>query len=682
MTGGSITNGEIKAEDNTTSKAGFARKVVIENVQPEIDCGRFPIKRTVGERVHVTADIFADGHDVLYAVLRHRPASRPEWQEVPMEALVNDAWQGEFLVETEGRHLYTLQAWTDRFLTWSRDIVKKFDAKQDLSVDILVGVQLIEATAQRANRKDRGFLAIRSEEIKRLAVRDMPGALKMALSPELQALMIQNADRRRATAFGRELAVVVDREKARFSAWYEMFPRSCSTKPGQHGTLRDCTNRLEYAAGMGFDVVYLPPIHPIGRTNRKGKNNVEKAAPDDVGSPWAIGAPEGGHKAIDPRLGTIDDFKLLLSRAKQLGLEVALDLAYQCAPDHPYVKEHKEWFRMRPDGSVQYAENPPKKYQDIFPIDFETSQSQALWEELRSVVLYWIEQGVRIFRVDNPHTKPFDFWEWLITSVKERHPEVLFLAEAFTRPKVMYELAKLGFTQSYTYFAWRNTKAEIVEYFEELTQTEVREFFHPNLWPNTPDILTDFLQHGGPPAFMMRLVLAATLGANYGIYGPAFELGENRAIAAGSEEYLDSEKYQLRTWDLNSPGSLSKLITQVNKIRRENPALQSDGSLKFHLADNDQIIVYSKMTDDLLNIIVTVVNLDPARTQSAWVDLPLDAFHLDPRQPYQVHDLLTDTHYVWRGPRNYIELNPQRLPAHIFLIRRRVRSEGGIDYFA
>jgi starch synthase (maltosyl-transferring) len=439
---------------------------------------------------------------------------------------------------------------------------------------------------------------------------------------------------------------------------------------------------LEYAAGMGFDVVYLPPIHPIGRTNRKGKNNVEKAAPDDVGSPWAIGAPEGGHKAIDPRLGTIDDFKLLLSRAKQLGLEVALDLAYQCAPDHPYVKEHKEWFRMRPDGSVQYAENPPKKYQDIFPIDFETSQSQALWEELRSVVLYWIEQGVRIFRVDNPHTKPFDFWEWLITSVKERHPEVLFLAEAFTRPKVMYELAKLGFTQSYTYFAWRNTKAEIVEYFEELTQTEVREFFHPNLWPNTPDILTDFLQHGGPPAFMMRLVLAATLGANYGIYGPAFELGENRAIAGGSEEYLDSEKYQLRTWDLNSPGSLSKLITQVNKIRRENPALQSDGSLKFHPADNDQIVVYSKMTDDLLNIIVTVVNLDPARTQSAWVDLPLDAFHLDPRQPYQVHDLLTDTHYVWRGPRNYIELNPQRLPAHIFLIRRRVRSEGGIDYFA
>jgi starch synthase (maltosyl-transferring) len=682
MTGGPITNGEIKAEDNSTVKTAFARKVVIENVQPEIACGRFPIKRTIGERVQVTADIFADSHDVLYAVLRHRPVSRPDWQEVPMEALVNDAWQGEFLVGTEGRHLYTLQAWTDRFLTWSRDIVKKFDANQDLSVDILVGVQLIEATAQRANRKDRGFLATRSEEIKRLAVRDMPGALKMALSPELQELMIQNADRRRATVYGRELAVVVDREKARFSAWYEMFPRSCSTEPGQHGTLQDCTNRLEYAAGMGFDVVYLPPIHPIGRTNRKGKNNVEKAAPDDVGSPWAIGAREGGHKAIDPRLGTIEDFKLLLSRAKQLGLEVALDLAYQCAPDHPYVKEHREWFRMRPDGSVQYAENPPKKYQDIFPIDFETGQSQALWEELRSVVLYWIAQGVRIFRVDNPHTKPFDFWEWLITSVKERHPEVLFLAEAFTRPKVMYELAKLGFTQSYTYFAWRNTKAEIVEYFEELTQTEVHEFFHPNLWPNTPDILTDFLQHGGPPAFMMRLVLAATLGANYGIYGPAFELGENRAVAAGSEEYLDSEKYQLRTWDLNSPGSLSKLITQVNKIRRDNPALQSDGSLQFHVTDNDQIIVYSKMTDDLLNIIVTVVNLDPARTQSAWVDLPLDAFHLDPRQPYQVHDLLTDTHYVWRGPRNYIELNPQRLPAHIFLIRRRVRSEGGIDYFA
>ena len=371
-----------------------------------------------------------------------------------------------------------------------------------------------------------------------------------------------------------------------------------------------------------------------------------------------------------------------VSRAKQFGLEVALDLAYQCAPDHPYVKEHKEWFRLRPDGSVQYAENPPKKYQDIFPLDFETGDAQALWEELRSVVLYWIEQGVRIFRVDNPHTKPFDFWDWLINDIKARYPDVLFLAEAFTRPKLMYELAKLGFTESYTYFAWRNQKQEITEYFKELTQTEVRQYFRPNLWPNTPDILTDYFQKGGRPAFMSRLVLAATLGANYGIYGPAFELGENLAVAPGSEEYLDSEKYQIRTRDLDNPDSLAKLIAQVNRIRRENLALHSDWSLRFHPSDNDQVIVYSKMTDDLLNIIVVVVNLDPDRTQAAWVDLPLDAFHLDPRQPYQVHDLLTDTRYVWRGPRNWVQLDPHRLPAHIFCIRRRVRTEDGIDYFA
>jgi len=432
---------------------------------------------------------------------------------------------------------------------------------------------------------------------------------------------------------------------------------------------------------MGFDIVYFPPIHPIGRVNRKGKNNAEKAAPDEVGSPWAIGSREGGHKAIDPELGTLDDFKKLWSRAQQLGLEVALDLAYQCAPDHPYVNEHKEWFRMRPDGTVQYAENPPKKYQDIYPFDFETEQSQALWEELRSVVLYWIEQGVRIFRVDNPHTKPFDFWEWLITDIKSRRPDVLFLAEAFTRPKVMYELAKLGFTQSYTYFAWRNSKPELIEYFNEITQTDVREYFRPNLWPNTPDILTDFLQHGGRSAFMVRLALATTLGANYGIYGPAFELGENRAVRPGSEEYLDSEKYQIRSWDLDYPNSLAELVAKVNQIRRENPALHDDWSLRFHPADNDQIIVYSKTTDDLLNIIVVAVNLDPNRTQSAWVDLPLDLFHLDPRQPYQMHDLLTDARYVWRGPRNYVELNPQRLPAHIFCIRRRVRTENGVDYF-
>ena len=437
-----MTRAEMTGGESDAIQPALARRVVIENVQPQVDCGRFPIKRTVGDRVEVTADIFADGHDVVYAVLRHRSVSRPDWEEVPMEPLVNDRWQAEFRVNAEGRHLYTLQAWTDRFQSWTRDLAKKFEAAQDLSVDILIGVQLIEAAALRSIGKDRDFLVASAKEIKKLSARDVPGAVKMASGLELQAAMIRNADRRHATMYGRELSVVVDREKARFSAWYEMFPRSCSVRPGRAGTLLDCLKRLDYVAGMGFDVVYFPPIHPIGRVNRKGKNNAEKAAPDEVGSPWAIGSLEGGHKAIDSQLGTVDDFKKLLARARELGLEVALDLAYQCAPDHPYVKDHREWFRARPDGTVQYAENPPKKYQDIYPFDFETERSKELWEELRSVVLYWIEQGVRIFRVDNPHTKPFEFWEWLITDIKSRYPDVLFLAEAFTRPKVMYRIGQ------------------------------------------------------------------------------------------------------------------------------------------------------------------------------------------------------------------------------------------------
>jgi starch synthase (maltosyl-transferring) len=667
---------------SSSIKPANARRVVIENVQPEVDCGRFPIKRIIGDRLNVTADIFVDGHDILYAVLRHKSEAQKAWDELPMEALPNDVWRGEFIVGTEGRHLYTLQAWIDHFQSWTRDLGKKFEAAQDLSVDILTGVQMIEAAAARSTGNDKSLLAAAATDIRKLAATDMPKAVEKSSSPDLRTLMIRNADRSRATTYGKELAVIVDREKARFSAWYEMFPRSTSPLPERHGTLQDCAKRLDYVAAMGFDVVYLPPIHPIGRVNRKGKNNNEGAQSDDVGSPWAIGASEGGHKAIDPKLGTLADFKQFVSRASKLGLEVALDLAYQCAPDHPYVKERKDWFRLRPDGSVQYAENPPKKYQDIYPLDFETEKSNELWEELKSVVLYWIDQGIRIFRVDNPHTKPFDFWEWMITDIKSRYPDVLFLAEAFTRPRPMYELAKLGFTQSYTYFSWRNTKRELTEYFGELTQTDVREFFRPNLWPNTPDILTDYLQHGGRPAFMIRLVLAATLGANYGIYGPAFELAENRAVRAGSEEYLDSEKYQIRNWDLDNPASLSGLITIVNKIRRENPALRDGLSLQFHPVDNEQLIAYSKTTDDLLNIILVLVNLDPERTQAGMIDLPLDVLHLDPRQPYQMHDLLTDAKYVWRGSRNYVELNPHRLPAHIFCIRRRVRTENGIDYFA
>jgi len=432
---------------------------------------------------------------------------------------------------------------------------------------------------------------------------------------------------------------------------------------------------------MGFDVLYLPPIHPIGKTHRKGRNNSAVCAPDDVGSPWAIGSPEGGHKAVHPSLGTVQDFRRLVAKAKEQGLEIALDIAFQCSPDHPYVREHRNWFRERPDGSVQYAENPPKKYEDIFPFDFETGAWRELWEELKSILEFWIGTGVRIFRVDNPHTKPYAFWEWLIGEIQKVHPDVLFLSEAFTRPKVMYRLAKVGFTQSYTYFAWRNSKRELTEYFTELARPPVRDFLRPNLWPNTPDILTEPLQYGGRPVFMARLVLAATLGASYGIYGPAFERCESRAIAPGKEEYLDSEKYQIRHWEIDREDSLSEFIGRVNRIRRENPALQSDDRLAFHPVDNDQLIAYSKATPDLSNIVLTVVNLDPHHTQSGWIDLPLERLGLDPAVPFQGHDLLGGGRYLWHGRRIYLELRPRETPAHILRLRRKVRTERDFDYF-
>ncbi len=488
-------------------------------------------------------------------------------------------------------------------------------------------------------------------------------------------------DRRFETVYPRELEVVVDPERARFSAWYEMFPRSAVNDGRSHGTFADCEARLPYIAEMGFDVLYFPPIHPIGRQFRKGRNNVLEPDPEDPGSPWAIGSGEGGHKAVHKELGTLAQFRKLVQAARKRGLEVALDIAFQCAPDHPYVAEHPEWFRWRPDGTVQYAENPPKKYQDIYPFNFETDRWRELWQELKSVFDFWIDQGVTLFRVDNPHTKPFAFWEWLIREIKKEHPDVLFLSEAFTRPKVMYRLAKLGFSQSYTYFAWRNTKGELVHYFTELTQGDGREYFRPHLWPNTPDILNEYLQFGGRPAFMIRLALAATLGANYGIYGPAFELFENRAREAGSEEYLDSEKYQLRQWELDRPDSLKDFIARVNRIRRDNPALQQYWNLKFHSVDNDELICYSKWTDDLSNGVLVVVNLDPYHTQSGWVDLPLEELGLDPVHPYQVHDLLSDARFLWHGSRNYVELDPHSQPAHIFRIRRRIRSERDFEYF-
>ena len=652
-------------------------RAVIEKVKPEIDGGRFPAKRVVGERMTVEADIFTDGHDALAAALLYRRKSDSHWSETPMESLDNDRWRATFEVTEIGTYLYTLQAWVDRFESWRQGLAKKLQARQDVAIDLLIGAGLVEEIANRAPPTDKkqlgNFISIlRSKQ---------PDARETALLPELAALMAKYSDRRWAVTYEKELRVNVDREKARFSTWYEMFPRSCASEPGVHGTLRDCEQQLPYVASMGFDVLYLPSIHPIGRSFRKGKNNEVNAGPEDVGSPWAIGAKEGGHKAIHPQLGTLEDFKRLVTKAKESGIEIALDIAFQCAPDHPYAREHPEWFRKRPDGSIQYAENPPKKYQDIYPLDFETDHWKELWDELKSIIVFWCEQRVRIFRVDNPHTKAFPFWEWAIAEVKKHYPEALFLAEAFTRPKVMYRLAKSGFSQSYTYFAWRNTKWELTQYFTELTQTEIADFFRASLWPNTPDILTEYLQFGGRPAFMTRLVLAATLGANYGIYAPAFELCENVPRDPGSEEYLNSEKYELKHWDLERKDSLKEFIALVNRIRGENRALQSDRSLRFHPVDNPEIICFSKQTEDLKNVIVVVVNLDPHHTQSGWVELAMEELGLLPQQPFQMHDLLTNARYLWHGARNYVQLNPDTVPAQIFRVRHRLRHEQDFDYF-
>jgi len=655
-------------------------RVIIEGLKPEINGGHFPIKRVVGERVVVEADIFADGHNVISALLLYRKENDPKWTETPMEPLVNDHWRGSFVVAELGRYHYTVLAWVDQFKSWRRDLTKKFRAGQEVSIELVIGAQLIAEASQRAPKRGRQKMGEWASTLQSTQVAEQ-AKVQLALSEELSEFMDKYPDRRFATTYPKELVVVVDREKARFSTWYEMFPRSCAPGSGHHGTFKDCEARLPYIAAMGFDVLYFPPIHPIGHTHRKGRNNNPVANPDDPGTPWAIGSEEGGHKSIHPQLGTLEDFQSFVAKARQYGIEIALDIAFQCSPDHPYVKEHPEWFHWRPDNTVQYAENPPKKYEDIYPLEFETENWQQLWEELKSIVLFWIEQGIRIFRVDNPHNKPFRFWEWLITDIKMSYPDVIFLSEAFTRPKVMYQLAKLGFTQSYTYFAWRNTKLELTQYFTELTQTEVREYFCPNLWSNTPDILTEYLQFGGRPAFMARLVLAATLGASYSIYGPAFELCENRPREPGSEEYLDSEKYESKNWDIARPDSLKDFIARVNQIRQENPALHSDWSLRFHEVDNEQLICYSKRTDDLSNVVLVVVNLDPHHTQSGWVEFSLEALSIDPQKPYQMHDLLSDARYLWQGSRNYVELNSQVVPAHVFRMRRRVRTERDFDYY-
>lgn len=656
-------------------------RTVIERVKPEVDGGRFPIKRCSGEQVMVEADVFSDGHDALRCLLLHREAGSETWQEVPMRKLGNDRWQGSFNVSAIGRHQYTLLAWVDRFLTWRHDLTRRED-EQDIAIALQVGASLIEAAAGRASGDAAAHLLRIATSLR--TPPSLAEGRTAGLGDALAQLMAQHGERHFPTRYAQVLEVVVDTARARCSAWYEFFPRSCSGADSDHGTFAECEKRLPYIAEMGFDVIYLPPIHPIGTAFRKGPNNTLNTGPNDPGSPWAIGSAEGGHKSVHPRLGTLEDFRSLVLAARKLGIELALDIAFQCAPDHPYVREHPDWFRWRPDGTVQYAENPPKKYQDIYPFDFECDDWRALWQEMKSIFEFWIGQGVSIFRVDNPHTKPFPLWEWLINEIKRNHPQAIFLAEAFTRPRIMHRLAKLGFTYSYTYYTWRNTKQEITEYFTELALNEAREYFRPNLWPNTPDILAEFLQYGGRPAFMLRVALAATLGAAYGIYGPAYELMEHSARDAGGEEYLDSEKYQLRHWDLERTDSLNDYIARLNHIRKENTALQTDWNLRFHPVDNDLLLCFSKSsaTDtEHSNTIVVVANLDPHHAQSGWIELPLEDLGVAAEQPYQAHDLLSDARFLWQGSRNFVRIDPQSSPVHILLLRRRLRSERDFDYF-
>jgi starch synthase (maltosyl-transferring) len=636
----------------------LAPAAVIENVMPRVDGGRFAAKRVAGEEVVVTADGFAHGHEKVACALRWRGPGQDEWNQAEMESLGNDRWRGTFAVDRIGPWQYAVSCWVDHLASWREGFLRRIEPA-DVRLAARMGAELI---AQSAARDQLARLAsLLSEE-------QEPGKLRRLVNDEaLFALARKHASHDGACetiAF----PLTVERERARFSSWYELFPRSASDVPGKHGTFADVEERLDEIAAMGFNVVYLPPIHPIGREKRKGRNNVPLCEPGDVGSPWGIGAAEGGHTAIHPELGTLADFKHLVRGAKLRGMEIAMDIAFQVTPDHPWVKEHPQWFRRRPDGSVQYAENPPKKYEDIYPIDFDTSDWRALWQALHDVIAFWAREGIEIFRVDNPHTKPFAFWEWVIAEIRREHPRTIFLSEAFTRPRVMHRLAKLGFSQSYTYFTWRVTRDELVEYFTELSQDESREYFRPNCWPNTPDILPYHLHNAGPAMFRLRLLLAATLAANYGIYGPAYELGENRPRDPGtSEEYLDSEKYEVKHWDRKRADSLAPFIAKVNAMRNSHAALQSDWSLAFHPADNPQLLCYSKRSGD--DRIVVAVNLDPDRTQAGWVTLDMEALGLAEHAAFTVVDELNGESYPWRGARNFVMLDPNKTPAHVFSIK-------------
>ncbi|MBI2763412.1 MAG: alpha-1,4-glucan--maltose-1-phosphate maltosyltransferase [Chloroflexi bacterium] len=648
------------------------RRAIIEAVAPQVDGGRFPVKRIQGDVVVVEADAFADGHDIVLARLLHRPPGTTGWSELAMDELGNDRWRASFQADALGRHAYTVVAWTDAWATWRRDLRKRLAAGQDVSVDLMIGAALVDGATARARGSgaigdaaalDGWANVLRNPETARTATR--------ALDGELDSLMTVHPDRTHQTVLEPPLELVVEPPLARFSTWYELFPRSASPDPRHHGTFEDVIARLPYIADLGFDIVYLPPIHPIGLAFRKGPNNVMKSGPNDPGVPWAIGGTEGGHEAIHPELGTLAGFRTLVRAAEARGIAIALDIAFQASPDHPAVREHPSWFRQRPDGTVQYAENPPKKYQDIYPFDFESEDWPGLWAYLEGIFRHWIAQGVHVFRVDNPHTKAFPFWEWVIARIKADRPEVIFLAEAFTRPKVMYRLAKVGFSQSYTYFTWRTNKHELADYLLELSRPPVADFFGPNFWPNTPDILHATLQEGGRPMFQARYILAATSSSNIGIYGPAFELGENTPLEPGSEEYRDSEKYQQRTWNLEDPDSIAPLIRRLNEVRRQHPALQANSGLAIQRIDDERLIAYSKRTEDRSDRVLTIVSLAPDEIRSGTLHLDLADLWLDPLRSYEVEDLVSGSVERWTGDEIPIVIDPAILPARVLHIRGR-----------
>jgi starch synthase (maltosyl-transferring) len=640
-------------------------RILIEDVYPELDCGLYPVKRVVGDRLDVWADIFRDGHDAIAASVLYRPERSDEWAEAPMRFDDNDRWVGSVPLVATGRMRYTIEAWTDAFASWRADAIKKRDAGQSLALELVEGRALVAATVARAGGEDARLLG---SLFAAYDARDEAQRARLLLSRLLAGVMARWDERASATRYRRELAVVVDRPLARFGAWYEMFPRSQGKEPGRSATFDDCIARLPAIAAMGFNVIYLPPIHPIGRINRKGRDNSLAAGPGDPGSPYAIGSAEGGHRAVHRELGGIEGFRRFVAAAREAGLEIALDFAVQCAPDHPWVSEHPEWFVFRPDGTIKFAENPPKKYQDIVNPDFYNRDRERLWTELRDVILHWIGEGVTIFRVDNPHTKPVPFWEWLIREVQDRHPGTIFLAEAFTRPKMLRALAKAGFTQSYSYFTWRTHKRELTDYLVELAQGPSKEYLRPNFFTNTPDILPEFLQQGGRPAFLIRLVLAATLAATYGIYN-GFELCEAAAVP-GTEEYLHSEKYEFKVWDWYRPGHIKDEIARINRIRRDNPALHHLSNLCFHHATDEHVLFYGKESADHGNFILVAVNLDPFAAHESELHLPLGELGIAADQTFVATDLLTGAEQRWKGSTHRIRLDPAIMPAAIFRVER------------